>query len=534
MMNEKLKGILNRVVEFWKSLTGKQRMLIIGAGVAVILTLVILSMVLSRPNMVNLITCDSTKQASEVVDVLEGEEIPYDVSDDGLQIKVEKERLSDAALLLGSNNLQADIYGIENVTDGLTSTESDKQKRYTVYLEGQLESDLKNMEPIKEARVSLTVPEQNGTLIAEEKDVSASVTLTLVEPIDPEIAQNIARSVATAVGNDTTDQVTILDNQGNLLFSGQELNSASGSATSQLSTQQKAEEKVNQAVKKIMLGTQVYDDVSVVSKLDLSFDSEKITDREFYTPDDQDQGLLSSERHYESSAVNGVAGVPGTDNNDDEGYQLDNSGNSESSVEEYERNYSPNERVSEVIKAMGSVDYENSSLSITTTEYVFVYEEQLERDGALDDISFEEYQAQNKAKTKVDVDPDHIALVSNATGIAQENITILSYQAPYFVPKDTSVNAIVNNIIQIILLVLISGLLLFVVIKGTRPVVVEETEPELSVEALLKTTKENQQLEDIDYDERSETRKLIDKFVEENPEAVSALLRGWLNEDWED
>jgi flagellar M-ring protein FliF len=80
---------------------------------------------------------------------------------------------------------------------------------------------------------------------------------------------------------------------------------------------------------------------------------------------------------------------------------------------------------------------------------------------------------------------------------------------------------------------LISALLLFVVIKGTRPVVVEETEPELSVEALLKTTKEAQ-LEDIDYDDRSEVRKLIDKFVDENPEAVSALLRGWLNEDWEE
>ena len=40
-------------------------------------------------------------------------------------------------------------------------------------------------------------------------------------------------------------------------------------------------------------------------------------------------------------------------------------------------------------------------------------------------------------------------------------------------------------------------------------------------------------LEDIEYDDRSEVRKMIDKFVDENPAAVAQLLRNWLNEDWE-
>ena len=29
-----------------------------------------------------------------------------------------------------------------------------------------------------------------------------------------------------------------------------------------------------------------------------------------------------------------------------------------------------------------------------------------------------------------------------------------------------------------------------------------------------------------------ETRKIVEKFVEENPEAAASLLRNWLNEDW--
>jgi len=38
-------------------------------------------------------------------------------------------------------------------------------------------------------------------------------------------------------------------------------------------------------------------------------------------------------------------------------------------------------------------------------------------------------------------------------------------------------------------------------------------------------------LEDIDLNEKSETRRVIDKLVDEDPESVAKLLRNWLNED---
>ncbi len=56
-------------------------------------------------------------------------------------------------------------------------------------------------------------------------------------------------------------------------------------------------------------------------------------------------------------------------------------------------------------------------------------------------------------------------------------------------------------------------------------------EEELSVENLLQSTPESA-LEDIEVETKSETRKMIEKFVDENPEAAAALLRNWLNEDW--
>ena len=88
--------------------------------------------------------------------------------------------------------------------------------------------------------------------------------------------------------------------------------------------------------------------------------------------------------------------------------------------------------------------------------------------------------------------------------------------------------------LMVILTLLIAGLLVFVIIKGTSPVEVTELEPELSVEDLLATTQEDdkQDLDEIELSDKSETRQLIEKFVDENPEAVALLLRNWINEDW--
>ena len=87
--------------------------------------------------------------------------------------------------------------------------------------------------------------------------------------------------------------------------------------------------------------------------------------------------------------------------------------------------------------------------------------------------------------------------------------------------------------LQIILAIAILGLLAYVILRSAKPIAVEETEPELSVEQMLATTKETQSVEDIDLQEKSEARIMIEKFVDENPEAVALLLRNWLDDGWD-
>ena len=86
--------------------------------------------------------------------------------------------------------------------------------------------------------------------------------------------------------------------------------------------------------------------------------------------------------------------------------------------------------------------------------------------------------------------------------------------------------------VQRALIVIILALLAIVVIKSMKGEKSSEEPEELSVETLLQSNPEPA-LDDIELEESSETKRLIEKFVDENPEAVANLLRNWLNEGWE-
>jgi flagellar M-ring protein FliF len=532
-MEERLKSIPGRLMGFWNKYTGKQKATIISVSAIVVFTLIILGVVLTRPKMVTLITCESTKESSEVKDLLEGEGISMNISQNGLVISVNKNDIANATLVLGANSIPTDGYDINTaLSGGFSTTEADKEKRYKLYLESALSDTLKTMEGVKEAAVSLSIPDQDGTIISQELDTYASVMLTLDGELSDEAPTVMAKYVATAVGNKTTDSVVIIDSNGNLLFSGDDNSTTVGNASNQFAVKSQAETLVKKQVKDVMLGTNVYDNIEVAPNLAISFDVVNQTEHAYTPADGQEQGLLSHEELYENETTGGNSGVPGTDSNSNTTYVIEDDAYSSSTTTETSKDYTPNEKITDTQYAPGSVDYNTSSISIVATNFVMINEDDLRAQGALDSMTFAEYITANDVKTKTEVDQDFYTMVSRATGIAEENISIVAYDVPFFQESDGSTRTW-SDYLMIIMIVLILALLGFVIFKSTRPVDVFETEPELSVEALLASTKEASSLDDIDFNEKSEARRLIEKFVEENPEAVAQLLRNWLNEDWE-
>lgn len=532
-MADRLKGLLNKVLEWWNKFTAKQKTIIISAAAGIVLTVAIIAAVLTRPQYVTLIQCETTKQASEVVNLLDGEGITYKVSDDGLLVKVLEKQVSDAELLLGANDIRSDAYTIDKVTDGgFGTTESDKQKKYQFYMESKLEKQLlQKFSAINSAHVELSIAENDGTLISTEEESFAFLVLELDGEFSSDNAAFLAKGVATAIGNKTTNNIVIMDSEGNMLFSGDENYTMSGVATSQLNVKAQAENLVKNEVKRVLLGTNEFDNIEVASNLSLDFSSTESTEHIFSAPDGQTQGLMSHEDVFNSESTNSGSGAPGTDSNGENGttYQFQNSAESSETVSEESRDYVPNETITSRTIPAGLIVYADSSISVTAVDYNVVREEDVRNQGLLDGISWDEYKVTNQGRTKIEVDEDLYSVVANATGIASENITIVAYRENVFFDREGfSVSA--TDVVQIVLIVVILALLGFVVFRSMRGEKEEAQDEELSVESLLQSSPDDR--EDIVFDDQSETRKLIDKFVDENPEAAASLLRNWLNEDW--
>ena len=148
-------------------------------------------------------------------------------------------------------------------------------------------------------------------------------------------------------------------------------------------------------------------------------------------------------------------------------------------------------------------------------------------------MTWTEFKNANTEPVSIEVPEDMINVVSKATGIAAENVAMTAHTQNVFLDK-TGANISVTDILQIITILIILGLLAFIVIRSmwTKKQAEEEAQPEeLSVEQLLESQPE-EVLEDIEMDTGSETKRLIEKFVDENPEAAATLLRNWLNEDY--
>lgn len=527
------KKLLERIKEWWNKFQPKQKTLIIGIAVVILLAIAILVAVLTRKEYVAVANCESTKEAAAVRDLLDGQGITYNVSSDGLNFEVVKEQESDARLLLGSNNIPTAGYTIDDVLNGsFSTTEADKQKRYKLFIEGQIEEVITNMKAVKTANCQLTIPDDNGTLIAQNRETYAGVYLELNEgvPFDEENAAAIARFIATSLGNDTTDNVTITDADGKIWFPVEQTYSTIEKADNMMMLKQEAESLIKNEVRQVLFGTNEFNQIEVAANISMDFSQKEITQHKYSTPDDEhDQGLLSHEEVYQSTATDGIGGVPGTDSNSETDQMISEQEDTNSSSYERKSDYLPNEEIIKTTGATGTVVYNDSSVSVAAVRYRVEREQDVRLQGLLDGISWEEYKLANNERVKLEVDEDLVNMVANATGIPTRNISLVAYEEVQFIDEIRD-SVELKDIVQIVLIVIILTLLAFVVIMSLRTKKEVEEEEELAVEDLLQSNVD--ELEGIETEQKSEARKLIENFVEENPEAVATLLRNWLDEDW--
>ncbi len=530
-MPEKLKEILQKAMDWWNKFTSRQKTIIIGLGASVVFAFAIVIYATSQPKYTELITCENAAKAAEVQALLDGANIKYKPSADGLKFSVDSGQYQTAVWALGSAGYGADEYTIQQALSGsISTTASDKEKLTVEAYQSKLERNLTTFSNIKSANVLLHIPPQDGTLIREKQESSAYIKLELDGTFTSANAANVARAVATWLGNSTTANITILDSESNLLFAGGDDYTTAGVASSMQELQNQGQSMVAYQVKNVLLGTNQFSQVEVTCSLDMDYSNYEETAKRYTVEDGREEGYLAHREQFNSENENSGSYVPGTDSNDENIYVSPDSNNSSSTQTEMLEDFLPNEDIRFKITPAGAINYNNSGMSIALIRYREYREEDVDRQGLLDGISWEEFKLNNAADVKLEVDEDYYNMAHTATRIPRENITIVSYESPVFVDKP-GLSVSWTNVSGVAMLIVILALLGFVVLRSMSSRRQAAEDEELSVENLLQSTPETE-LEDIDVEAKSEVRKMIERFVDENPESAAALLRNWLSEDW--
>ena len=555
-------AIAGRIRGFWTGLSVRQRVLIVSSVAVVLIAAGILIFSMTRPHMIDIVTAKDADEAQKIQDVLSGEGIEYQVSKNGMTYTINEKDEAAASIALGTNSIPSKGYDISDVIDGsFSTTEADKKKRYQVYLEDKFSAQLETISGVKDAEVTLSIPDDDGTLIADSKDSYANVILTLSEDLDAKTAAGIAKYIATGLGNDTTDNITIIDSEGNSIFIGgedtidviweedeevtqdQETMAMERNERIRRDREQTLMKQVKQAFSSNNNGRAMFDNVEVSLNLSMDFDNTSSVDYHYYQDNaDKTEGYLDSTTTKTYTSTGGLAGTPGTDSNDDETYVIEDDTTGSASSTEVTQDYLPSETITTKDGSLGKVDYENSSVTVVAYNNVIYNEERMQEAGLLEGTTFAQFVEENNSQQPIDIDENLITAVSNATSIPVERVSVVAYSVPMFQYAEDGRNF--TDYLQIALAILIFALLGFVVFMTLRREREEEIAEEVTVEDLLEAQAQQEEepqidleateqtLDDIAYSDKSEARVVIEKFVDEKPEAAAALLRNWLNEDW--
>ena len=333
-MPEQIQKIIDRIVEWWKGLTLRQKVYIIGGASAVILTIGILVFVFTRPENQEIYHATDAADAAAVKALLDGESgLWYEQSQDGLTFTIHKDDYAQVWMLLGTNGITVKGYSLADYLEGngFSTTESDKTKKWQYFLQSRMEQGLLSLDNVKTAQVSFNIPKDDGTLQAQKQEAFASVILGLSGEMSSDQASSIAKTIATSLGNTSTQNISIMDTEGNLLFTGDDEISTAGLATKNLNVKKEAERIMTTKVKQILSsnasGQAIFDTVQVSPELSMDFSKKLVKDFHYYVDEGMSQGYLDSRSEKTSSTTNGIEGVPGTDSNDDTTYVLQDNQN---------------------------------------------------------------------------------------------------------------------------------------------------------------------------------------------------------------
>ena len=231
----------------------RQVMLLIGVAAAVAAGFAV-ALWSQSPGYTQLYGDMADAEAAEVTDALRAADIDYKIASNG-DVLVAEAQLHDARIKLASQGLpQSTGSGMDLMQEQSSFGVSQfmESKRYQHALQAELAQTISSIGAVRDARVHLALPKQTG-FIRDNSGASASVFLNLYggRVLEADQASAIVHMIASSVPNLASSNVTLIDQHGRLLSSGDE-QTAGAQATTQFKLSRRLEETFKKRIEDLL------------------------------------------------------------------------------------------------------------------------------------------------------------------------------------------------------------------------------------------------------------------------------------------
>lgn len=334
-MNEKLKNTVTTVKEKWGGLSKVARVLLITVPVAIIAIIIVIVILLNQKGHAVLFSGVNNAEAGEIATAIMSlgvTDVKVESDGDIIVPEDQVDYLRMQMYMQGYPTSSTD-YEIWNTGVDLWSTDADKREVKRQQLETRIGAALATLDDVREATVTLVLPEISDYVIDTGKGVSScSVILRLKDGAALSNAEVRAmyQAVKTSAENLTNDNISILDTTGKMyawvnpeddLLADED---ASGVEIAQrrFQFQQEFEDKLSEGLGKMF--DKVYGEKNYAFNVTaiLNYD-QKTVDEEEYIPDgDTHAGVIEHEKDVTEGGYlgteDGVVGVtPNADSSPD-------------------------------------------------------------------------------------------------------------------------------------------------------------------------------------------------------------------------
>jgi len=311
-MNKNLAQLGRQLLGIWKQLGLNQRISIAMATVVVVAGLGTMAFWSGRPDLSLLYGKLDEGEASKVIAALDEAKVPYQVR--GNSIFVPADKVYQVRMQMAGKGIpRGEGVGFE-IFDKANFGISDFVQRanYTRAVQGELARTISQLDPIESARVMIVMPE-NRLVIDNQRKPTASVFVRVKGNAQlPSAAVNSIRFlVANSVEGLQANNVSVVDNLGNVLSENDENDSLAGLSNNQLTARRNFEQYLTKKAQGMLEQVLGAGQAVVRVSADLNWDTLTRTEEKF-DPDSQVASTTTiNDETTETTTSTGAGGAPG-------------------------------------------------------------------------------------------------------------------------------------------------------------------------------------------------------------------------------